>query len=386
MSTTARPSHQDDAPGGVLVVHANEREAQKLVAVLGEKGIDARAVSDAGVAIDELVRHRFDVLVLDSELPQTPASELVRVVRAYDIEVPIVVLTDDATGWVGAGVQLVAKPVDPLVFTRTVARGKNARKQTKRLRPSELGLAALSPNEPEELSVVFDRALEKMWLAFQPILREGEARVFGYEALMRSHEKKLATPGAMLGAAESLGKLDVLGRRVRALAAASLAQAPDDAQLFVNLHSRDLLDQALFESSTPLTSLASRVVLEITERANVEDVDDVSARLSILRFHGFRIAVDDLGAGYAGLTSFATVEPEFVKLDMSLVRNLHASPVRRRLVASMVDACRDLGSNVVAEGIESQEELRVLRELGCELFQGYLFAKPAPTFERAALP
>ncbi len=370
----------------MLLVHADAREADRLAKLLAEKGLETTAVNDGGAAIDELVRHRFDVLVLDSELPQTPALELVRVIRAYDIEVPVVVLAHDATGWVGAGVQLVAKPVDAAVLVRTVARGKSARRETKRLRASELQISAPPPDMPEDLDVVFGRALDQMWLAFQPILKEGEPRVFGYEALMRSREKKLGTPGDILSAAESLGKLDVLGRRVRSLAAEALTTAPPDAHLFVNLHSRDLLDHALFDSATPLTTLASRVVLEITERANVEDVDDVSARLSILRFHGFRIAVDDLGAGYAGLTSFATVEPEFVKLDMSLVRNLHASPVRRRLVASMVDACRDLGSHVVAEGVESPEELVALRALGCDLFQGYLFGRPAPSFEKAALP
>ena len=370
--------------GGVLLVHADEGQANAILAALAQRDIEAHAVHDAGRAIDQLVRGRFDVLVLDSELPQTPTRELVRVVRAYDIEVPVVVLTDDATGWVGAGVQLVAKPVDVAVLARTILRSKNARKHTKRLRPSQLGIAAAGA--PEDLSVVFDRAVEHLWMAFQPILREGSATPYGYEALMRSREPTLPTPGAVLGAAEKLGKLDVLGRRVRSLAAEAFAGAPEESQLFVNLHSRDLLDHTLFESKTPLTSLAPRVVLEITERASVDDVDDVSARLSILRFHGFRIAVDDLGAGYAGLTSFATVEPEFVKLDMSLVRNVHTSPVRRRLVASMIDACRDLGSDVVAEGIESKDELRVLRELGCELFQGFLFARPAAGFERVALP
>lgn len=386
MTVTARPSEEGDAGGGVLLVHADERVAAALVAALADRDLEARAVSDVGEAIDLLVRNRFDVLVLDGELPQTPAIEVVRVVRAYDIEVPIVVLTHDATGWVGAGVQLVAKPVDPIVLGRAIVRGKNTRRATKRLRPSELAMAAAPQSTPEETSVVFDRAVDRMWLAFQPILREGSSEVFGYEALMRSREPKMSMPNAILGAAEQLGKLDVLGQRVRALAAEALPTAPEGAQLFVNLHSRDLLDHTLFDSKTPLTSLAPRVVLEITERASVEGVDDVSARLSILRFHGFRIAVDDLGAGYAGLTSFATVEPEFVKLDMSLVRSLHTSPVRRRLVASMIDACRDLGSNIVAEGIESKEELRALRELGCELFQGFLFARPAEGFQIAALP
>ena len=121
-----------------------------------------------------------------------------------------------------------------------------------------------------------------------------------------------------------------------------------------------------------------------SQRATIEHFDDVPARVSVLRFQGFRVAIDDLGAGYAGLTSFATIEPDFVKLDMSLVRNLHTSSVRRRLVGSVLDACRDLGTGVVAEGIEGRDELRALHEMGCELFQGYLFARPSASFERPA--
>jgi EAL domain-containing protein (putative c-di-GMP-specific phosphodiesterase class I) len=155
---------------------------------------------------------------------------------------------------------------------------------------------------------------------------------------------------------------------------------PDHAALFVNLHTHDLLDEDLFEADRPLARIASRVVLEITERASLHHIVDVQARIARLRESGFRIAVDDLGAGYAGLTSFAHLEPEVVKLDMSLVRDVHAQPTKQTLVRTMIAMCRELGMQIVAEGVETPEERDAILEAGCDLMQGYLFAKPGPGF------
>ena len=97
-----------------------------------------------------------------------------------------------------------------------------------------------------------------------------------------------------------------------------------------------------------------------------------------LRGLGFRIAIDDLGEGYAGLTSLARVAPEFVKLDMSLVRGIDASIAQRQIVASTVQLCRALGSEIIAEGVETVAERDALAALGLDYLQGYLIARPAP--------
>jgi EAL domain-containing protein (putative c-di-GMP-specific phosphodiesterase class I) len=219
-----------------------------------------------------------------------------------------------------------------------------------------------------------------MWIAFQPIIDGPHHRLFGYEALMRTREPSLPHPGAVLAAAERLDLVHTLGRRVRELAAKSFAAARSDALLFVNLHPSDLLDIELFESKAPLGLYAERVVLEITERSTIDDIKDIQARVSLLRGRGFRIAIDDLGAGYAGLSSFAALQPEIVKLDMSLVRDAHQSEVRRRLIASMTSPCKEMKMLVVAEGIENAAERDCVVECGCELLQGYFFAKPGPPF------
>jgi EAL domain-containing protein (putative c-di-GMP-specific phosphodiesterase class I) len=119
-------------------------------------------------------------------------------------------------------------------------------------------------------------------------------------------------------------------------------------------------------------------VLEVTERESIESVRGVVARAGDLRKMGFRIAVDDLGAGYAGLSAIATLEPDVVKIDMSLVRGIHTSVVRQRTVAAVVGLCRELGSVVVAECIEVRDELACCVDLGVDRVQGYLMGRPGP--------
>jgi EAL domain-containing protein (putative c-di-GMP-specific phosphodiesterase class I) len=156
--------------------------------------------------------------------------------------------------------------------------------------------------------------------------------------------------------------------------------APGHALLFVNLHPRDLLDDHLVSPEDPLACMATRCVLEITERASLDGVDNLRGRLCELRSLGFRIAIDDLGAGYAGLTSFAVLEPDFVKIDMTLVRGVDRDPRRRKLIQALVDVCRDIGGQVIAEGIETAGERDALVEIGCGLLQGYFIAHPGPPF------
>jgi EAL domain-containing protein (putative c-di-GMP-specific phosphodiesterase class I) len=230
------------------------------------------------------------------------------------------------------------------------------------------------------LGASLDRALDSLWMAYQPIVGAITGSLFGYEALLRSDEPALCQPAAVLDAAERLGRVHDLGRTVRCRATEPMRNAPPSALLFINLHPMELTDEALTALSAPLTCMARRVVLEITERSSLEWIGDVPFRVAQLRELGFRIAIDDLGVGYSGLASFAQLEPEFVKLDMSLVRDVHKNPIKQKLVRSMTALCKDMGITVVAEGIELIEERDTVVELGCDLLQGYLLAQPGRAF------
>jgi EAL domain-containing protein (putative c-di-GMP-specific phosphodiesterase class I) len=373
---------------GVLVVDDDEALSRALSRILKMAGYDVVVANNGAAAVDKVMHRAFDVILSDIQMPGMSGVDLLSIVRAYDLDVPVILMTGNPTletamEAVSLGaLQYLVKPTPNDDVVKAVDRASRLHRlaQMKRDSLKLLGEEGTQAGDRAGLTASFDRALQGMWMAFQPIIDAKLKAVFGYEALLRSKEPSLPHPGAMLNAAERLDRIFDLGRPVRALSAEAFAPLPGDALLFVNLHTRDLLDPALYEASAPLTKIAHRVVLEITERSTIDDVEDIQARMAALRGRGFRLAIDDLGAGYAGLSSFVAVQPEIVKLDMSLVRGVHKSEVRQRLIASMTSLCREMGMRVVAEGVEVPEERDAVLAFGCELLQGYLFAKPGPPF------
>jgi EAL domain-containing protein (putative c-di-GMP-specific phosphodiesterase class I) len=230
--------------------------------------------------------------------------------------------------------------------------------------------------EKAELSASFDQGLAQLWMAFQPIICWSQQRVFGYEALLRTEHEQLRSPLHFIEAAEKLERINILGRAVRDEIGRRAGETPSDAKIFVNLHPRDLLDEQLFLPTTPLGLVASNVILEVTERASLDELGDVRDAVRRLRELGYRIAIDDLGAGYASLSAIALLEPDVVKLDMTLVRNVDVLPTKQRLVRAMTSLSRELGAMVVAEGVETEAERDCLLGLGCDFLQGWLFARP----------
>jgi EAL domain-containing protein (putative c-di-GMP-specific phosphodiesterase class I) len=231
------------------------------------------------------------------------------------------------------------------------------------------------------LEAKLDRCVAALGMHYQPIVHASTRGRFAYEALLRSKDKSLPHPGAILDAAERLERIPTLGRAVRSQVAAVIADSPAARGIiFVNLHLLDLFDKQLVSPFSPLSKVASRVVLEITERTSLEGQDDVRYRVAELRELGFRIAIDDLGGGHARMGTFSPLDTDFVKLDMSLVRDIEKHPMKQRLVRSIIELCREHGTGVVGEGVETEAEAKVLVELGCDYLQGYLLAKPAPPF------
>ena len=375
----------------VLVVDDDVALAQVFGRVLRADGREVVVVHDGASAEKALLARPFDVVLSDIHLPGMSGVDVLRAVRERDLDVPVILVTgepdlDTAVEALSLGaLQYLAKPVANRVLVEAVTRASLLHRMARMKREAlRLGSQTHLAGDRAGLEASFERAIASMWIAFQPIVDAQAHGLYAYEALMRAKEPSLPHPGAILGAAERLDRLPELGQRVRNLAAEAFLTAPPDALLFVNLHTRDLLDASLYDASAPLTRIAHRVALELTERASLDEVDDIGVRIARLRSAGFRIAIDDLGAGYAGLSSFAALEPEIVKLDMSLVRGIHQSAVRRRLVGSMTALCAEMRMQIVAEGIETEEERDCVTSLGCRLLQGYLFAKPGPPFPAIA--
>jgi EAL domain-containing protein (putative c-di-GMP-specific phosphodiesterase class I) len=360
--------------------------------VLGKAGHDVTTAPNGETALEALRTDTFDVVLSDISMPRMSGLELLRAVRERDLDVPVLLMTAGSALKTAAQAveygasRFLFKPVEETLMLEAVQRAI-ALHDLARLKRQALELLGqeLKLGDRASLETRFRIAVETLWMAFQPIVAWSERRVFGYEAFLRTDEPTLARPEALIDAAERLGRMNDLGRTIRAYVAARVAEAPPEAKLFINLHTLDFADEQLFAASSPLSASARRVVLEVTERAPLDRLKDPRLRTSELRRLGFTIAIDDLGAGYAGLSSFALLEPEMVKLDLSLVRHIHAHPVKRKLVQEMVKRCGDLGMLVVAEGIESPQERDTLAEVGCNLFQGHLFAHPGRGFPEPKL-
>ena len=239
------------------------------------------------------------------------------------------------------------------------------------------------PDAVEELAALeasFDRCLAGLHMFFQPIVRP-DGSLFGHEALLRSRDVGLPDPGAIIGAAERLSRVDRLGRAVRNTVGRLIGAAdPAQGTIFVNLHALDLFDRTLTSPFSPLTKVARRIVLEVTEQGSLEGLADLRYRIAELREVGYRIALDDLGAGPQRTSRLTPLDTDFVKLDMSLVRDVDAHPMKRQLIGAITTMCREHGITVVGEGVETTVEREVLVALGCDLLQGYLIARPGPPF------
>jgi EAL domain-containing protein (putative c-di-GMP-specific phosphodiesterase class I) len=369
--------------GRILVVDDDEAILRAFTKILQTAGHQVEVAED-GVAAAEKAKNSYDVIVSDIAMPGLDGVGLLRRIRQHDLDVPVILVTgqpqlETAMAAVGLGAyKYLSKPV-PMAALLEAVRDALQMHRMARLKREAVGLLGelkMQIGDRAGLEARFELALEGLWMAYQPIVSWTGKSVLAYECLLRSDEPSLPSPLEVLDAAERLGKLNVLGRRLRERSVPPLLNQSAPC-LFVNLHSTDLLDERLFDPEAPLSQVASRVVLEITERASLDEIKDVTGRAARLREMGFRIAIDDLGAGYAGLNSFAQLNPEFVKLDMSLVRNVHKEPTKRKLIASMTGLCRDIGIRAIAEGVETAEEREVLLEAGCDLLQGYLFARPA---------
>jgi EAL domain-containing protein (putative c-di-GMP-specific phosphodiesterase class I) len=371
--------------GRALIVDDDVAFARAQARILRADGIECEIAGDGASAARVLARTDFDVVVSDIVMPGLDGIAFLRAVHEHDQSLPVILLTgrpdiETAVRAIEQGVfRYLAKPVKADDLRDAVRRAVEARAGRDKAGKNVLDAAARGA-----LEASLDRALRSLRMVYQPIVSWKERRLLAFEALVRNGEPSLPHPGALLSAAEKIGRLAELGRMIR-LAVSETVGALPDRQIFMNLHPRDLLDDDLFNATSALARVAGRVTLEMTERAALDEVPDVTERVANLRSLGFRIAVDDLGAGYAGLTTLATLRPDVVKIDMSLVRAVHNDALKQRLVGSMASLCRDIGMMVVAEGVEVAEERDALVRCGCDTMQGYLFGRPSASLDAPVL-
>jgi EAL domain-containing protein (putative c-di-GMP-specific phosphodiesterase class I) len=336
-----------------------------------------------------------DLVLLDLHMPGMDGLAVMEAIRhatAQDDFVPIVVLTADATAaaretalTAGAS-DFLTKPVDRmevvlrarnLLHTRTLhnrLRAHNAQllsEIAERDRADERARTEAS-EKMRRLRLVLDADPPRM--VFQPIAQLNSGKVVGYEALARFDQEPFQPPNVWFAEAAEVGLGAELELAALRLALLEMPSMPHGAVVTLNVSPATAMTSDLAQLLAPHPG--ERVVLEVTEHAQVEDYDGLLGALGRLRSTGVRLAVDDAGAGFASLHHILLLSPDVIKLDITLVRDINTDPVKRALACSLVTFARDIGSTIVAEGIETAAELGTLVDLGVPWGQGYHLGRP----------
>jgi len=382
------PGAAGDVPAvepGLLRILIAEEDAHlaEHAAALSEVGYVVDTAADAVSARHQILNNDYAAVVADAAFGGLDAIALLRLARRRDLDVPLVVVCDAThVGLAAVAVQqgalcFLEKPVARKVFVTTLSYASKLHGLAKLRRRAlgELGGEWWQLGDRVALEQVFERAFDRLTVAFQPIVSWSSRRVIGHEALLRSSDPSLPDPSSVLAAAERLGRIEQIGRLVRERVARSMALAPAEF-VFVNLHALELLDGELYSVSAPLSQFGKRIVLEISEHALLDDVAQLESRAEALRKVGFRLAMDNLGPGYPGLSSFARLRPEFVKYDLSLVHGIERRPAQEQIVAEMTALLGTMNTRVIAAGIESIAQRDAVVRAGVDLLQGFAFSRP----------
>ncbi|WP_235844236.1 GGDEF domain-containing protein [Crenobacter intestini] len=223
----------------------------------------------------------------------------------------------------------------------------------------------------------------------QPIFTLGNGRLLGYEALVRGPRGSLVeSPLELFARAAHYGRLAELDALCRDSVLEAFAARVDDATLFLNMTPDGLMAwsanaEPVLARMAELALQPARVVIELTEFRPSAGYQELKAAIERLRAHGFRLALDDMGEGFSNLRLWSELKPEFVKLDKHFAYRLHQEPFKEQVVRSMVELARASRAQLIAEGIETLHELRLLQRLGVGCGQGYLLGRPAPQPQEA---
>lgn len=392
---------RDHRGARILLVDDQPVNLQLLVKVLRSAGIDqVLATTDPQDAVDRFVEFQPDLVLLDLHMPRLDGfavMEQLRLLSGPDDFLPIIVITADVTtetrsrALASGANDFLTKPFERTEVLLRIGNLLDTRALHRRLdeRRTELEVELHRRQEAErrEAAELAERACrirsviadDRVRLVYQPIVEVSSGAVVGVEALARFDAEPARGPDAWFAEAATVSlevELEIHALR-RALAV--LPELRPTVYLSVNLSPSVLMSGALDGAGG--TVVDRRLVIELTEHAEVTDYDLVHARLAGLRARGVRVAVDDAGAGYASLRHILRLRPDIIKLDRTLTGGIAHDPVRRALASSLVSFARELGGTLVAEGVETSDELAALRRLGIPYAQGYHLGRPGPLAE-----
>lgn len=374
----------------VLVVDDNASNVALLEALLTSQGLTRVATeTDAREVPSRLLAERPDLVLLDLHMPYVSGYEtLVRIQEhAAGGYLPVLVLTADTTSTArdralrGGAQDFLSKPIDLLEATLRIGnllRTKQLYSTLRRTGPAEDGPqphGETSQQVQDRVDAVLrDHSLRAV---YQPVVDIDQLTVVGYEALSRFTDPAERGPQQWFADGFAAGRGVELEWLAAAKALDALAALPYGQFLAVNMSAASIMHNAEQPFCDP--QVCPRIVIELTEHVPVEDYTALHRALATMRAHGTRLAADDVGSGYAGFRHLLRLEPDIIKLDISLVGGIHRSPTQRALAKALIAFAADVDATVIAEGVEHPDELRALRDLGLRWAQGFLLGRPEPT-------
>ena len=345
---------------------------------------------DATAAIDLARLESPDVALVDVRMPGGGGTHVARLLRSSSHPTRVVAVSADTdpdivVGMLKAGaVGYVAKDADPQDLLRAIHRSVeghgslsvgSAEEIAERLAEQLSSPTSTIRHLPAE-KIAGAIAGPSLHMVFQPIVELRAGHVVGVEALARFMERPRRLPAAWFAAAAEVGLLTDLELAAVRRSLVELDRLPLGTYLTVNISPETIMigDLADLFDGVP----AERVVLEVTEQSKIENYDELIARLEPIRARGVRLAIDDVGAGFASLGHVVRLQPDFMKVDRTLVAGLAADPVRSSLIERLVAFADECGIAVIAEGIDNAADLDALRTLHVPYGQGFHLGRPGP--------
>ena len=381
----------------ILAVDDEETNIALLKRTLGKAGFtNVHTLTDSRLVVETVESYEPDLILLDLHMPYLDGYQVMEKlsrVLPVDTYLPILVMTADINEdarrrAIAFGARdFITKPFQ---LNETLLRIRNlleTRLLHTKLARENAGLRAqVAQAEPSTIEVderrqQLDRVSravegEGLVVVFQPIVDIATGVVVGAEGLSRFSLPPIQPPDVWFREAAEVGLGIHLELAAVRAAAVQMDQIPADAFMSFNVSPDTLRSPMLIEALANVPP--SRVVIEMTEQMQYEDDGPVLQAVSDLRKRGFRFAIDDAGAGYAGLDRILRFEPEIIKLDRGLIASVDIDSSRQALIATLTRFADQIGCAVIAEGIESQAEMVALQSLGVRLGQGYHIARPAP--------
>lgn len=357
--------------------------------LLQETGQRLLALAEEGHFIARLGGDEFGIIVDADLTPDEIITAGTRICATFDVPFLVSGIVAKIGGSVGFAIASDSNTTAELLYERADyalyhAKAKYRGQPVIFSREHEVEIRELSTIEHALRRIDFDSELS---VHFQPIIDVNEVRLLGFEALARWHSPELGNiaPDVFISVAE---RIDLIGALTQVLLRKALDAAktwPNELCLSFNLSMRDLISQVTILRIVTIIKECGidprRIVIEVTETALMQDYEQVQESLRVLRSMGMKVALDDFGTGQSSLSYVHQLSLDKIKIDRGFIRNITTHENARNIVKTVIDLCRNLKFDCIVEGVETSEQVEILRELGCVAMQGYFFAKPMPQSE-----